>query len=116
MRTILATSPSPPRSGSHATTYHRAMQSVELILLVAIGLAIAGGIAARVAAYSSAGGVSTATKVAIGALIGLIGAITVAVLSADFVPDAWEQTGRPILVGVITLALIAAFARRWVPR
>ena len=92
------------------------MQSVELILFVSVALVLAGVIASRTASPFTGERLSTVMKIVIGVLIGLIGAVIVAALSADFVPDDWEQIGRPIMVAIITVALIAAFARRWVPR
>ena len=89
------------------------VQTIELVLLVALGGALIWLITSRV--LEGAGGVTQ--KALVGIAVGILAALVVGALVGDLVPDELEGQLLGFAALVISLLLIGAFAmRRWAER
>lgn len=81
------------------------MQQLEIavIVILVIGLVVAI-VSAR--SHRPGRGEARLTRVGIGLLLGVLGAVVFLAPQVDVVPDVWQGPLEPILIGGITLLLI----------
>lgn len=80
------------------------MQSVEVVAIV---LFVVGLVVAVASASRRYGGThDTAVRVFIGTVLGMLGAIVILIPQIDVIPDGWQASLEPVLIGGITLVLL----------
>lgn len=80
------------------------MQHVEIVAIVMI---VVGAIIAIASASDRRGGAhGTAVRAVIGTILGVLGAVVILIPQFDVVPDGWQASLEPLLIGAITLALL----------
>lgn len=81
------------------------MQQLEILAIVMMALgAVVVGLSAL--ARRGAGDHAPMTRVLVGSMLGVLGAIVILAPMIDVVPDGWQAPIEPFLIGGITLLLL----------
>ena len=86
------------------------MQSVELVILAVVVIALLALVGRRYRLHGRAG---PGVGIALGAIVGLLGAIAALAIVTDVVPDSFEDAVRPAAVGLITLVAVVGSVVRF---
>lgn len=88
------------------------MQLFEIAAIVFLVVAAVVFLASR--RLSRRGDDTGATRLAIGTVLGLLGAVVILAPEIDVVPDGWQAPVEPILIGGVTLLLLLGSIYRMV--
>jgi drug/metabolite transporter (DMT)-like permease len=89
------------------------VQQLEIAAIVVMVIAAVVFIASR--RMGRRGGENTpATRLVIGSVLGLLGAVVILAPQFDVVPDGWQGPIEPILIGGVTLLLLLGSVYRMV--
>jgi NhaP-type Na+/H+ or K+/H+ antiporter len=98
-------------AGGTASSYHRAMANVELAILTVAVVALLSALVVRL----TPGAPRRRTRMLVGLVPGILGAVLVLTLNEDLVPDEVETWALPIIVVAIS-GLMAGLTIRGLAR